>query len=94
MSTVHFSLSPVHFSLHTVYFKCLLSIVHCLLSIVILFPIIARADILKVDFFAEKKQLQNHTKNHIICVNNKETTEKEIKIHKFLVCAYKSQDIA
>ena len=39
-----------------------------------------------------KKKCKNHTLNHIIFVNHEEKEEKEVKLHKFLVCAYNSQD--
>ena len=41
-----------------------------------------------------KKKRKNHTKNHIICVNHEEKAVKEVNMHKFWVCAYKSQDFA
>ena len=34
------------------------------------------------------------TKNHLICVKHEEKTTKEVKMHKFLARAYKSQDFA
>ena len=62
------------------------------------------SDILKADFFLRgqnfsfefmcRKKCKNITKNHIICVKHEEKTVKEVKMHEFLVCAYKSQDFA
>ena len=62
------------------------------------------SDILKVDFFCavkalvseilRQKKCKNHTLNHIICVNHEEKEEKEVKMHKHLVCPYNSQYFA
>ena len=41
-----------------------------------------------------KKKCKNITKNHLICVKHGEKTAKEVKKHKFLACACKSQDFA
>ena len=42
-----------------------------------------------------EKFCKKKCKNHIIFVNHEEKEEeKEVKIHKFLVCAYNSQDFA
>ena len=60
-------------------------------------------DILKVDFLLgqnfsfqilSKTKCKNITKNHLICVKHEENNVKEVKIHKFVVCVYKSQDFA
>ena len=32
--------------------------------------------------------------SHIICVNHEGKMVKEVKMHRFLVCTYKSQDFA
>ena len=41
-----------------------------------------------------KKKCKNITKNHLICVKHEEKTAKEVKMHKLLACACKSQDFA
>ena len=41
-----------------------------------------------------KKKCKNITKNHLICVKHEEKNAKKVKIHKFFVCACKSQDFA
>ena len=41
-----------------------------------------------------KKNYKNLTKNYIICVKHDEKNVEEVKMYKFLVCAYKSQDFA
>ena len=60
-------------------------------------------DILKVDFFARSKieflnfaqeKVPKSQQIHIICVNQEENTVKEVKIHDFFVCTFKSQDFA
>ena len=54
-----------------------------------------RADILKLDFFCAVKTLVLVlTKNHKTCVKPEKESVKEAKMHKFLVCIYKSQDFA
>ena len=62
------------------------------------------SDILKADLFLRgenfnfeilrTKKCKNITKSHLICVKHEEKTVKEVKMHKFLVCSYKSQDFA
>ena len=62
------------------------------------------SDILKVDFLrgqnfsltflCARNSAKLTQKNHIICVNHEEKKVKEVKMHKFLVCAYKYQDLA
>ena len=40
-----------------------------------------------------KKKYKNITKNHIICLKHEEEENvKAVKMHTFLVCAYKSQN--
>ena len=41
-----------------------------------------------------KKNWKIIIKNYLICVKNEEKTVKKVKMHKFLVCACKSQDYA
>ena len=40
------------------------------------------------------KKWKNITKNHLICVKHKGKTVKEVKMHNFLDCACKSQNVA
>ena len=41
-----------------------------------------------------KKRCKNIPKNHLLCVKHEEKTAKEVKMHKFLARACKSQDFA
>ena len=41
-----------------------------------------------------KKKYKNITKNPLICLTNEEQCVKDVKIHKFLVSAGKSEDFA